>query len=112
MKRTNWAQRVEFGTIAQEAFNSNMYYRATDMSAMAERQALEQGYEQYRGYFDWWFKVQIKKDIKTKMGQAFKAGDITIATFSELEGQKRLDVMSWRNGYVVTVISLDSAEAF
>jgi len=111
--QADWKRRVEFGTIAQETFNENMYYRATDMSALAELELAEvQGHKQYVGHFDWWFKVRVNKDVTTKMGQAFKAGDVTIGTFSELEGQKRLCVMSWRNGYVSTIIPLDYAVAW
>ena len=109
----DWQTKVAHGSLIQRMVNGNpSLYRATDMSAMAERVEVGQGYMQYVGHFDWWFKVRVNKDVTTKMGQAFKAGDVTIGTFSELEGQKRLCVMSWRNGYVSTIIPLDYAVAW
>jgi hypothetical protein len=36
-------------------------------------------FPQYREYFDGWVEVKIHSDVKTKLGQAFVQGELSIA---------------------------------
>ena len=109
----DWKTRTRLGVQFQEIVNRfTKDYTPSGLKMTAENTMLERGYPQYRGYFDGWVKMRIKRDIRTKMGKAFLKNDITIGKLVELEGQwRRLDVMSWRNGSSVTGIRAEDAEA-
>lgn len=50
-------------------------------------------YPQYVGHFDGYVAVRVTEPVRTKMGQAFEAGDFTIATKRDGEWT----AYSWRN---------------
>ena len=106
-----WKQRTNQGQMTQEIVNARPYlYTPVDLQQMAERTMTGQGYMQYEGHYDWWFKVRLTKTVVTKMGCAFKAGDVSVAQVSDLEGERRICVFSWRNGYVDTIVRPDYVE--
>lgn len=43
-------------------------------------------YGQYLGYVDGWEPVRIIEPVRTKLGQAFEAGDLTLATDDRGDG--------------------------
>lgn len=107
----DWKQRRTQGAMTQEVINGHpAVYRPQDLQLMAERFQTSQGYKQYEGHYDWWFKVRITKSVVTKMGEAFKVGDVTIGAVSDLEGMRRIVVHSWRNGYVDTIVHPEFVE--
>jgi hypothetical protein len=58
-------------------------------------------YPQYDGYWDGWRVVRLSTDITTKGGEAFKAGDITIATRGVMCAEWL--AYSWRLGWNVAL---------
>ena len=43
---------------------------------MAEQQLAQ--YPQYRGHWNGWQRVRVTRDLKTKLGLAFRAGDVVL----------------------------------
>ena len=57
-------------------------------------------YPQYAGHFDNYVLIKIKKDIKSKLGISFKAGELAIAApgvreFKDSAGKNRKMVTAW-----------------
>jgi hypothetical protein len=60
---------------------------AANVKAQAE--ATHAAFPQYKGHWDGWVLVEVTKNIKTKLGQAFRKGEKSIAmreTDGELAG--------------------------
>lgn len=80
-------------------------------------QANEQNarWSQYQGYFDGFVRVTVKRDLRTKMGQAFLRGDVCIARpgvetsdeYSRYPGTTWMSVYSFRNGIVTSIRARD-----
>lgn len=108
----NWQEKRTKGTIIQDCINRNPQgYGQIDMAVMAERFLSE--YPQYQGHFDKHIKVRVNKNVRTKMGQAFVAGDITIGAWcvSEVIG-RYFCAVSWRNGCVETAVNPEEVTVY
>lgn len=70
--------RLPYGPLAIAAIRHEVIATANAQNA---------GYPQYAGYWDGpeWFVVRITKTVKTKMGVAFDAGEITLARWSRMD---------------------------
>lgn len=57
-------------------------------------------YPQYVGHFDAYVVVRVTRNVRTKMGQAFKKGDLTIGAprQGDAYGDSCWTLYSWRNG--------------
>lgn len=67
-------------------------------------------YPQYQGHYDGaeWVLVQVKTNIKTKLGQAFAKGEYALAKLDTLEGKPCWTVYS-RSNKCNTMIALNKA---
>lgn len=72
-----------------------------ELLALAEARAGADRFPQYRGHYDDWEVVRITRRISTKMGEAFRAGDLTLARWHEADGPYSpagWTAFSFRNG--------------
>ena len=108
----NWKQKKFTGWMIQEVQLNRDFYSAEEMSWMAEGFMLDEGYAQYEGHYDGWERVRVTRDVRTKMGQAFLADDVTVGKKEESAEFRTPGyvVFSWRNGFVDTVVSVESVE--
>lgn len=83
------------------------------VAAAAEERVGAERFPQYRGYFSGWKVVRVTRSVKTKMGQAFLAGDLTLAKFEPRNERDDLPAywaaFSFRNG-ATTSVGLDVEE--
>lgn len=90
------------------------------LALRAQANAAHSQYPQYRGYWDTWVVGTVKRDIRTKLGQAFLKGDrvlvqreirdITDVTFSKRKDTKFLTAYSFRNRCNTSVSLKDIAD--
>lgn len=96
------------GLVQQEFINSAKV-DAEDMRMLAEAIVVGLGgYEQYNGHWAEFAPIRIVRKVRTKMGVAFEAGDITLGKWEtcEWDNTKRIVAFSFRN-CVDTVIRPD-----
>lgn len=70
-------------------------------------------YPQYAGHFDNYRMVRIKRDVRTKMGLAFRAGEIAIAAPTArlgIPGERFVTVWSFSNQIDTSVRAHDVEE--
>lgn len=83
------------------------------VAAAAEERVDAERFPQYRGHFAGWCVVRVTRSVKTKMGQAFLAGDLTIAKYQPRDERYDLPAywaaFSFRNG-ATTSVGLDVEE--
>lgn len=77
---------------------------AADFIAVAEWQATQDGkYPQYVGAFNGWVLCTVTRNVTTKMGLAFTAGEITICNPRRFANKGAYTVWSTRNVAMTSV---------
>lgn len=67
------------GAAVQDRINQDLELTFAKLEAAAELRVDATRFPQYRGHFAGWKVVRVPRTIRTKMGLAFEAGDLTIA---------------------------------
>ena len=69
----------------------------TELTALADAQNAQ--WPQYKGVFDGglWFRCEVRRQIRTKMGVAFDKGEITIAKPCEFDAGRLVTAYSFKN---------------
>lgn len=104
------AQRL--GELDQELANEGKV-TLDDLRLMAERSVGADRFPQYRGHFASFELVTITSSVRTKLGQAFKRGDRTLARWEDSSEDRPAGgwvAFSFRNG-CDTAVGLDAKRA-